>query len=161
MALQYFTLIHIMISLIGITSGFGLLAGLVTGKLFPRWALVFLTTTIATSVTGFFFPFHGITPGIVIGVISLLTLALACFALYARRLEGVWRRMFAVTAILSLYLNVFVLVVQTFQKNPALVEIAPALNAPPFVISQVLVLAIFIWLGTLSLRHFHADLQQT
>jgi len=157
MALQYFTLAHIFISIVGIAAGFGLLAGLVAGQLFPRWAVVFLAATIATSVTGFFFPFHGVTPGIAVGVISLLALTVACDALYVRRLTGVWRRAFVITAVLSLYLNVFVLVVQTFQKNPALVEIAPELTAPPFAITQAAVLGVFVWLGTIAVRRFRAD----
>lgn len=159
MTLQYFTLAHIAISLAAIASGFGLLAGLIAGKFFPRWAAVFLVATIATSATGFFFPFHGVTPGIVIGVISLLALAVACFALYVRRLDGVWRGAFAVTAILSLYLNVFVLIAQTFQKNPALVAISPEPTSPAFAITQVIALAIFVWLGTRAVRHAGADRQ--
>ena len=157
MALQYFTLIHIVISIAGIGSGFGLLAGLVDGRLFPRWAVVFLATTIATSVTGFFFPFHGVTPGIAVGVVSLVALAVACYALYVRRLNGLWRGAFVITAVLSLYLNVFVLVVQTFQKNPALVEIAPEQTGPPFVITQATVLAVFVWLGLIAFRRFCTD----
>jgi hypothetical protein len=157
MALQYFTLAHIAISIVGIASGFGLLAGMVAGKLFPRWAVVFLVATIAASVTGFFFPFHGVTPGIAVGVISLLALAVACYALYVQRLNGVWRRAFVITAVLSLYLNVFVLVVQTFQKNPALVEIAPELTAPPFAITQAAVLGVFVWLGMVAVRRFRVD----
>ena len=157
MALQYFTLIHIAISIAGIASGFGLLAGLVAGRLFPRWAVVFLATTIATSVTGFFFPYHGVTPGIVVGVVSLVALAVACYALYVRRLNGLWRKAFVITAVLSLYLNVFVLVVQTFQKNPALVEIAPEQSGPAIAITQVIVLGVFIWLGWIAVRRFRAD----
>ena len=157
MALQYFTLIHLAISIAGIAAGFGLLAGLVAGRLFPRWAVVFLAATIATSVTGFFFPFHGVTPGIAIGVVSLLALAVACYALYVRRLNGLWRGAFVITAVLSLYLNVFVLVVQTFQKNPALVEIAPEQSGSPFAITQVIVLGVFVWLGWIAVRRFRAD----
>jgi hypothetical protein len=160
MVLQYFTLIHIAISIAGIVSGFGLLAGLVAGRLYPRWADVFLATTITTSVTGFFFPFHGVTPGIVVGVVSLVALAVACYALYVRRLNGVWRRAFVITAVLSLYLNVFVLVVQTFQKNPALVEIAPEQSGPAFAITQAIVLGVFGWLGFIAVRRFRADSAQ-
>lgn len=158
MNLQYFTLAHIAISLVGITSGFGLLAGLVTGQLLRAWAVAFLVSTIATSVTAFLFPFQGITPGIVIGVLSLVALAVACFALLIRRLDGRWRAVFAVSAVLALYFNVFVLIAQTFQKNPALQEISPAPNSPPFVVTQTIVLAIFVWLGRLSVLRFRADL---
>ena len=156
MEVQYFTLVHIAIGIAGIASGFGLLAGLVAGNLFPRWAAAFLTTTIATSVTGFFFPFHGVTPGIAIGVISLFALAAACYALYVRRLNGAWRGVFVVTAVLSLYFNAFVLVAQLFQKNPALVEIAPEPSAPASAITQAVVLGVFAWLGTVAFQRFRA-----
>src|SRR5262249_27309231 len=100
-------------------------------------------------------PFHGVTPGIAVGVVSLVALAVACYALYVRRLNGVWRGAFVTTAVLSLYLNVFVLVVQTFQKNPALVEIAPEQTGRPFAMATVLV--VFVWLGFIAFRRFRAD----
>jgi len=156
MALQYLTLAHIVISIAGIASGFGLLSGLISDTLFPRWTNVFLATSIATSVTGFFFPFHGITPGIAIGVISLIALAVACYAYYVRRLNGVWRRVFVITAVMALYLNVFVLVAQLFQKNPALAEIAPDPSSPLQVVTQAVVLGVFVWLGIIAVRRFGA-----
>src|SRR5262249_13826919 len=110
-----------------------------------------------TSATGFIFPYQGVTPGIVVGVVSLFVLAVACYALYVRRLDGLWRRVFVVTAVLSLYFNVFVLVVQTFQKNPALVEVAPAQSGPPFAMTQAAVLGVFVWLGIMAFRRFRAD----
>src|SRR5262245_3952315 len=152
MTLQYFTLVHILISLAGIASGFGVISGLLAGKLFPRWTGFFLATTVATSVTGFFFPLHGITPAIAVGGLSLLALAAACYSLYARRLEGVWLRVFVITAVLSQYFNFFVLVVQLFQKMPALIEIAPNQTEPPFVVTQAIVLIGFVWLGVAAIR---------
>jgi hypothetical protein len=157
MTVQYLTLVHILISLVGLAAGFGAVSGLIAGKLLNRWMAVFLTMTAATSVTGFFFPFQGVTPAIAVGVVSLFVLAVACYALYIRRLSGVWRRVFVISAVLSLYLNVFVLIVQTFQKNPALVQIAPELTAPPFAITQAVVFGVFVWLGWISLRRFRSD----
>lgn len=158
MTLQYFTLVHILISLVGIASGFGAISGLLAAKLFPRWTAVFLATTAATSVTGFFFPFHGFTPALAVGIISLLLLAVASYALFFRLLKGAWRKTFVITAMLSLYLNFFVLVVQLFQKIPALVEIAPGQTEPPFAITQVVVLAVFVLLGVLAVRRFREKL---
>jgi hypothetical protein len=154
MALQYFTLVHILISLVGIASGFGVLSGLMAGKLFRRWTAVFLATTAATSVTGFFFPFNGLTPGIAVGVLSLVALAVAYYALYGRRPERSWRRVFVISAVLSLYFNFFVLVVQFFQKTPALVEIAPTLTEAPFATTQGVVLIAFVVLAIAAVRRF-------
>jgi len=112
-----FTFVHGVLSLVGIFSGFVVLSGLIAGKRLDGWTAVFLATTVATSVTGFGFPIHGFTPGIGIGIISLLVLAVAIFARYARRLAGIWRRVYAVTAVIALYLNFFVLIVQLFQMK--------------------------------------------
>lgn len=157
MALQYFTLIHILISLAGITTGFGVLSGLFTGKLFSQWTAFFLATTLATSVTGFFFPFRGITPALIVGVISLIGLAVAIYALYARQLHGVWRTAFVVSSLITLYFNFFVLVVQLFQKMPALIAIAPTQTEPPFIMTQVAVLIIFVFLGVTATKQFRDD----
>ena len=157
MALEYFTLIHILISLAGIASGFGVVSGLLAAKLFPGWTAFFLVTTVATSVTGFFFPLRGFTPALAVGVISLLALAAASYALYARRLAGPWRSVFVISAVLSLYFNFFVLVVQLFQKMPALIAIAPTQTEPPFAISQAVVLIAFVLLGLFALRRFRDE----
>src|SRR3954468_9130074 len=109
-----FTLVHVALSLAGIVSGLVVIAGLVTAKQSGAWTALFLVTTVVTSVTGFFFPFHGFTPAIGVGVVSLLVLAVVLFARYARRLVGAWRRIYVVGAVVSLYLNVFVLIVQSF-----------------------------------------------
>ena len=115
-----FTKLHVVISLIGIVSGLVVMFGLLAGQKLNRWTALFLISTVVTSVTGFFFPFHGVTPAIVVGIISLVLLAVAIVARYVRHLAGAWRWIYAVTAMISLYLNVFVLVVQLFQKVPAL-----------------------------------------
>src|SRR5437899_2272163 len=138
--LAAYTLAHVVISLIGIFSGFVVMFGLLTAKRLGCWTGVFLATTVATSVTGFLFPFHGLTPAIVVGIISLVVLAVAGFALYARHLAGAWRKVYVVGAVVALYLNVFVLVVQAFLKVPLLNAMAPTQSEPPFKLTQLVVL---------------------
>jgi hypothetical protein len=144
MSLATYTLVHVLISLVGIASGFVVLIGLVAGKQFDRWTAVFLATTLATSVTGFGFPFEHLLPSHIVGVISLIVLAVALVARYAFHLTGAWRRVYVVSAVLALYLNVFVGVVQAFLKVPALQALAPKQTEPPFVVSQGIVLALFV-----------------
>jgi hypothetical protein len=120
MGLSTFTLIHILISLAGIVSGHVVLGGWLAGKQFQGWTAFFLVTTVTTSVTGFFFPFRGFTPAYGVGVISLFVLAAAIYALYLRRLSGVWSKVYVINALIALYLNFFVLVAQLFQKNSRL-----------------------------------------
>ncbi|NTS29974.1 hypothetical protein HQ945_01790 [Phyllobacterium sp. BT25] len=150
-----FTLFHVILSLIGIVTGLVVLSGLLKSENWPGWTFIFLLTTVATSVTGFLFPFSGFTPAIGVGIISMVFLILAIAALYAFRLAGSWRWVYVVCAIVSLYLNVFVLVAQSFQKIPALNALAPTQSEPPFAISQGIVLVLFIIAGFLSLRRFH------
>src|SRR5205823_1713264 len=107
-------------------------------------------TTVLTSVTGFGFPIHGVTPGIVLGILSLVVLAIAIFARYARHLSGGWRRAYVITASIALYFNCFVLVVQSFQKVPALHALAPTQKEPPFGIAQLTLLVLFILLTTVA-----------
>jgi hypothetical protein len=149
-----FTLIHVAISLAAIASGFIVLFGLLAGKRLDLWTAFFLATTVATSVTGFGFPIHGFTPGIGIGILSLLVLAVAIYARYARHLAGVWRRVYVVTAMTALYFNFFVLIVQSFQKVPALKALAPTQSEPPFVVAQLVALVAFVVLGTLAAKRF-------
>jgi hypothetical protein len=149
-----FTLFHVAISLLAIGSGFVVLAGLISGKRLDGWTAFFLATTVATSVTGFLFPISRLTPGLVLGAISLVVLAVAIFARHGRHLAGPWRPVYVVSAVVALYLNVFVLIVQSFQKVPALKSLAPTQSEPPFAIAQVLALAAFIALGVLAVRRF-------
>lgn len=142
-----FTSIHVAISLIGIFSGLVVMFGMLTRKLLDRWTALFLVTTVATSVTGFFFPFHGFTPAIGVGIISLIVLAVAILARYARHLAGAWRWIYVVSAAVSLYFNVFVLVVQFFQKVPGLKALAPTQSEPPFLVTQLIVLTVFVVLA--------------
>jgi len=155
--MKTFTLLHVLISLAGIFSGFIVLFGLLAGKRLEKLTAIFLATTAATSVTGFFFPFHGVTPAIATGIVSLVVLAVAIFARYARQLAGAWRKTYVISAVLALYLNVFVLVVQSFLKISALKEIAPNQNDPPFKLAQLVVLIAFVVLGVLAAIKFRDE----
>ena len=150
-----FTLVHVVLSLVGIFSGLVVTFGLITGKRFDGWTAMFLVTTVATSATGFAFPTDHLLPSQVVGTISLVVLAVAIVARYALHLASVWRRIYVVTAVLALYLNFFVLVVQSFLKVPALNALAPTQSEPPFLVAQVVVMAAFITLGVLAWRRFH------
>ncbi|OWK35812.1 hypothetical protein [Fimbriiglobus ruber] len=146
--------LHVAISLAAIASGFIVAFGMLTARKFDAWTAFFLATTVLTSVTGFLFPFNGITPGIIVGVISLVTLAVAIYARYARHLAGIWRRVYVISAVVSLYFNFFVLVAQSFQKVPALHDLAPTQSEPPFAITQIVTLVAFIALGWLAVVRF-------
>jgi hypothetical protein len=144
MILHVYTIIHVLISLVGIFTGLIVLFGLLAGKRLDGWTKWFLITTVATSVTGFFFPFHGFTPAIALGIMSMIVLAVAIFARYSRQLTGHWRWIYVACAVIALYFNVFVGIVQSFEKIPALKAIAPTQTEPPFKLTQLVVLALFI-----------------
>jgi len=127
---------------------------MLAGKRLDGWTKWFLVTTVLTSVTGFFFPFHGFTPAIGLGIISLLVLAIAIYARYPRQLAGHWRWIYVVGAVISLYFNVFVGIVQSFEKIPALTAMAPTQTEPPFKLTQLVVLALFIVLGIVAAIRF-------
>jgi hypothetical protein len=152
-----FTKVHVVISLIAIVSGFFVAFGLLTAKRFNGLTVFFLLTTVATSVTGFFFPFHGFTPAIGVGIVSLVVLAVAIFARYGRKLAGAWRWIYVVTAMIALYLNVFVLIVQLFQKVTELKALAPTQSEPPFAVAQLVTLAFFVVLTILAVRRFRPE----
>ena len=154
MILRAYTIIHTLISLIGIFTGLIVLFGLLAGKRLDGWTKWFLITTVLTSVTGFFFPFHGFTPAIALAIMSLIVLAVAIFVRYPRQLAGHWRWIYVVTAVIALYFNVFVLVVQAFEKIPALHAMAPTQTEPPFKLTQLVVLAIFVLLGIIAAIRF-------
>jgi hypothetical protein len=149
------TLVHVVLSLIGIVTGLVVLYGLLTANRMDGWTLVFLFTTVANSVTGFFFPFKGITPAIILGILSLVVVAAAIAARYAFHLAGSWRWIYVVGSVVALYFNVFVLVVQAFLKIPALHTLAPKGSEPPFAIAQGIVLVFFILMGILSVKRFY------
>ena len=156
-ALPAFTIVHVAISLAAIASGFVVLFGMISNKPLDRWTTFFLTTTVATSVTGFGFPIEGMTPGIAIGVISLIVLAAVVYARYSRRLSGVWRLVYVIGAVFAFYLNFVVLIVQSFRKVPLLHAMAPTQSEPPFIVAQVVSMVAFIVLGALAVRRFRAS----
>jgi hypothetical protein len=157
MILSTFTIFHVLLSLTGIGTGFIVVFGLLAAQRLDGWTATFFATTVATSVTGFMFPFHGLTPGIVGGIVSLLFLAVAVAARYRFHLAGGWRRTYAVTAVVALYLNVFVLIVQSFQKVPSLKALAPTQSEPPFQIAQLTALVLFTILAIGAAVKFRAD----
>jgi hypothetical protein len=163
MSLEVFTLVHVVISLAGIVSGLVVAFGLLNGKRLDRWTAVFLITTTLTSATGYMFPFHELLPSHIVGAISLVTLALAIAARYAGRLAGGWRRTYVLTAMIALYLNVFVLIAQGFRKVPALKELAPTGTEMPFKLVQLAILAAFVFLAVFADRRFRpaAAVRQT
>lgn len=154
MSISAFTTLHVVISLVAIVLGLVWVADLLRARQSRLIAGLFLLTTILTSVTGFMFPASAVTPAHVVGAISLVALAAAVLALYAFRLSGFWRPVYIATAVLSLYLNVFVGVVQAFQKIGPLQALAPTQSEPPFAIAQTIVLLLAIVVGWLAVRRF-------
>lgn len=157
MSLATYTLIHVVISLIGIGSGLIVLLGMFGGKRLDGMTALFLATTVLTSLTGFGFPFEHMTPGIILGIVSLVVLAVAIPARYSFLMAGRWRSIYVITAVVALYLNCFVLVVQSFQKVAALHALAPKGNEPPFAIAQGILLVLFIVAGTLAVKKFRPN----
>ena len=156
MSLATFTMVHVIISLIAIVSGILVMFGLLGSNRMPAMTAIFLLFTILTSATGFLFPFEKLLPSHMVGILSLVLLAIACIALYAMKLSGAWRWIYVVTAMASLYLNVFVLVIQSFLKIPALHALAPSVppSEPPFAVIQGIVLVFFIIVIIGAVRRF-------
>ena len=156
MSLSAFTTLHVIISLIGIVAGIIVMFGMLGSNPMPGLTAIFLLFTILTSATGFLFPINGVTPGLVIGALSLLLLAIACIALYGMKLSGAWRWIYVVTALISLYFNVFVLVIQSFLKIPALTALAPGNppSGPVFAVVQGIVLVFFVLMTIGAVRRF-------
>jgi len=154
MSVAVFTQVHVAISLIAIAAGFVVVFGMIAAKRLPLLTTLFLITTAATSVTGFLFPYHGMTPGIVIGILSLVVLLFAAVALYGGHLAGGWRVTYVITAMMALYLNFFVLIVQSFEKVPALHALAPTQKEMPFKAAQLVTLVIFVVLASLATKRF-------
>ncbi|MGH7671683.1 MAG: hypothetical protein ACREMC_02200 [Gemmatimonadales bacterium] len=149
-----FTLLHVVVSLVGIVAGLIVAGGLAAGRRLDRWAVVFLVTTIATSVTGFGFPLSPFLPSHGVGIVSLAVLAAVLVAHYVKHFAGGWRRIYAAGVVLATYLNAFVLVTQLFRRLPALIVVAPTQSEPPFAITQGLVLALFVWLAVAADKGF-------
>lgn len=157
MLLAAYTLFHVVISLIGIVTGFVVVYGLIASKQVGRWTNLFLITTVATSVTGFFFPVDHFMPSHGVGIVSLIVLAFTIYARSSRHLAGAWRRIYAVGATIALYLNFFVLIVQMFGKIPFLKALAPTQTEPAFVVTQLITLIAFVVLGIGAAKRFRAE----
>ncbi len=157
MFLHIYTIVHVAISLIAILAGFVVLFGLLTANRLDGWTKWFLIMTAATLITGFFFRFHGFTPAFRLGIIATIVLAITLFARYPKHLAGPWRWVYVIGAVVSLYLNVFVGIVQSFQKFPALHVLAPNQTEPPFVFTQLGALLIFVALIVAGIIRFRID----
>jgi len=157
MSTSAFTLLHVVISLVGIFSGTVVLFGMFSANRLNGWTALFLVTTVLTSVTGFFFHRDHLLPSHVVGIISLVVLAVAIVAFYVYRLARSWRWIYVAGAVVALYFNVFVAVVQAFQKLPFLEPLAPTQSEPPFLVAQAVVLATFVVLGIVAVRSFHPE----
>jgi hypothetical protein len=156
MSLSTFTTVHVIISLIAIVSGIVVMFGILGSNRLPGLTAIFLLFTILTSATGFLFPFDKLLPSHMIGILSLVLLAIACIALYGLKLSGAWRWIYASTAMVSLYLNIFVLVIQSFLKVPALTALAPGNppSGPAFAVIQGIVLVFFVLVIIGAIRRF-------
>jgi hypothetical protein len=150
-----FTIFHVAISLVGILSGFVVLFGMIGSKACSGWTKVFLWTTLATSLTGFMFPYHGFTPAIGVGIISVVVLAATFRARYHNKLAGSARWVYVIGAAVAQYFNFFVLIAQSFQKVPALHALAPTQKEPPFAVAQISALVLFIILTVMAVKRFH------
>jgi hypothetical protein len=149
-----FTWVHVIISLIGIVTGFVVMKGMLASQRLDDWTAVFLATTALTSLTGFGCPFEKLLPSHIVGIISLVVLLVAILARYAFGMSGGWRPAYVVTALVAQWLNVFVLVAQLFNKVNALHALAPTQSEPPFLIAQTVVMVLFIIVGIAALRQF-------
>jgi len=157
LTMEQFTFLHVFVSLVAIGAGIFVLYGLLNAKSLRILTALFFVTTIATSLTGFLFPFRGVTPGIILGVLSMIVLLLGIVALYMQKLAGPWRGVYVVSVMLAFYFNFFVLVVQSFEKVPALNAVAPTMSSPGFAITQLIVLLIFILLTVRSFKRFRPE----
>ena len=154
MSVGAFTILHVIITLVAIGSGLIVVGGMFASNRLPLTTALFLFTTALTSVSGFLFPIHGFTPALGVGIVACVVLAVALLALYKERLVGPWRWIYVITAVVSLYLNVFVLVVQSFVKVSALIALAPTQTEPPFAVTQAAVLAIFVLITLIAVIKF-------
>jgi hypothetical protein len=157
MSTATYTFLHVLISLVGIGSGLVVMFGFLMGKRFDGLTAVFLITTVLTSVSGFGFPFDHLLPSHIVGIISLVILAVAIPARYLFQLAGSWRWIYVIGATTALYLNVFVLVVQSFMKVPALKALAPTQTEPPFLVAQSVVLVVYLGLTVLATKRLHIE----
>jgi len=157
MSTSAFTLFHVVVSLIGIVTGIIVAVAMLGSKITDGWTAIFLATTALTSITGFLFPSDKVLPSHIVGAVSLVVLIIAIVALYGYRLARSWRWIYVVSALVALYLNVFVLVAQAFLKVAILHALAPTQSDPGFIIAQLSVLAVFVVLGIRAVRRFHPE----
>ena len=155
LSLAAFTIVHVLISLAAIATGLVVVAGMLRADRVGTWTALFLALTLLTSLTGFLFPITGFTPALGTGLISVVILLVALWALYGGRLTGAWRWIYVVCAVAALYLNVLVLIVQAFLKVPPLHALAPNGSEPPFLAAETVALVVFVGLGVLALRRFY------
>ena len=146
--------VHVLLSLVGIATGFVVLLGMFSAKRMDGMTALFLSTTVLTSLTGFILPAHKLLPSHIIGALSLIALAVALVARYSKKMAGDWRRGYVISACISLYFNVFVLIAQAFMKSPALHALAPTGSEPPFLVAQVTVMVVFIVLTVVAVKKF-------
>lgn len=151
------TFVHVLLSLVGILAGFIVMLGFLAAKQLHGWTALFIWTTVATSVTGFLFPIHKFLPSHAIGIMSLLVLTIAIYALYGKHLAGAWRKTYAINAMIALYFNVFVLIAQLFMKVPALKALAPTQSEAPFKEAQLAALVAFVVLTILAAIKFRSE----
>src|SRR5215471_4917440 len=154
MSVSAFTVLHVIITLVAIGSGLIVVGGMFASSSLPVTTALFLFTTALTSLTGFLFPIHGFTPALGVGMVACAILAVALFALYKKHLAGAWRWIYVITAVVSLYLNVFVLVAQSFMKISALNALAPTQTEPPFAVTQAAVRAIYVLITLIAVIKF-------
>lgn len=154
LSVTMYTLLHTVLSLVGIVAGLVVAGALATGTRLDRWAAVFLVTTVLANASGFGFPFVKLLPSHIVGAVSLVILPAVIVADYVKHLAGAWRTTYAVGVVLATYLNVFVLVAQLFKRIPVLFVAAPTQSEPPFALTQALVLALFVWLGVAATKGF-------
>lgn len=149
--------IHTLLSLAALAAGSIVTIALLGARMPPLWTALFLATAVATSATGFAFPFNTVLASHVVGAIALVLLAVAILALYVHRLAGAWRSIYALATVASVYLLVFVGIAQAFLKVPALAGAAPTLSEPPFAVSQLVALVLFAALAIAEARRFRPD----
>jgi hypothetical protein len=155
LSLSTFTMVHVIISLVAIAAGYAVVCQFLNSRPLGVWNSTFISTTVLTTVTGFLFPNLTLTPAAITGIISSIVLAIALYAFYGKHMSGKWRATYVITAMIALWLNSFVLVVQTFQKVSFFRALAPTQSEPPFLIAQVALLIAVIVLGFLAVRRFH------
>jgi len=155
LSLMQFTFLHVFMSLVGIGAGVFVIFGLLTSRKLRILTDLFLLSTVLTSLTGFLFPFKGFTPGIILGILSLIALIFAIIGLYVKKLAGSWRSIYVISVCVAFYFNFFVLIAQTFDKVSVLKAAAPSMSSPAFSITQILVLMLFIMLTYRANKKYH------